>query len=197
MTIRWGVLGTANIARGCTIPGMKIAKNCELYAVAGRNKDKAEMYQREFGFTKAYVGYDALLEDPMVRAVYIPLPNHLHKEWVIKALHAGKHVLCEKPLGLNAEDVKKRYKILTNVTRGGSVNLNNYSTIEYFKYNNSSNEYEFSIFITLNGFSALDQQITPEIYFNDSSTSSYKFCYNITNNVFTYFDKNTQMCMTS
>lgn len=110
MTIRWGVLGTANIARGCTIPGMKTAKNCELYAVAGRNKDKAEKYQREFGFAKAYVGYEALLEDPMVQAVYIPLPNHLHKEWVIRTLRAGKHVLCEKPLGLNADEVKEMHQ---------------------------------------------------------------------------------------
>ncbi|MBR6090827.1 MAG: Gfo/Idh/MocA family oxidoreductase [Anaerolineaceae bacterium] len=109
MTVRWGVLGTANIARGCTIPGMKTAENCELYAIAGRNKDKAEMYQKEFGFAKAYAGYDALLEDPMVQAVYIPLPNHLHKEWVIRALRAGKHVLCEKPLALNAADAKEMF----------------------------------------------------------------------------------------
>lgn len=109
MTIRWGVLGTANIARGCTIPGMKMAKNCELYAIAGRNKDKAERYREEFGFTKAYADYDQLLADPMVQAVYIPLPNHLHKEWTIKALRAGKHVLCEKPLAMNAADEKEMF----------------------------------------------------------------------------------------
>ena len=79
--VKWGVLGTANIAKGCTIPGMKEAKNCELYAIAGRNEDKVKAYKDEFGFTKSYVGYDKLLEDPYVQAVYIPLPNHLHKEF--------------------------------------------------------------------------------------------------------------------
>ena len=109
MAVKWGVLGTANIARGCTIPGMKGAKNCELYAIAGRSEKKVNDYKEEFGFKKAYVGYDRLLEDPDVQAVYIPLPNHLHKEWVMKALKAGKNVLCEKPLALNAEDVKEMF----------------------------------------------------------------------------------------
>ena len=111
MSVKWGVLGTANIARGCTIPGMKMAENCELYAIAGRNEAKVQSYKDEFGFEKAYVGYDKLLEDPEVQAVYIPLPNNLHKEWVIKALKAGKHVLCEKPLALNAEDAKEMFAI--------------------------------------------------------------------------------------
>ncbi len=109
MSIKWGVLGTANIARGCTIPGMKQADNCELYAIAGRDGAKAERFKEEFDFTKAYAGYDLLLEDPNVQAVYIPLPNHLHKEWVIKALKAGKHVLCEKPLALNKEDAEEMF----------------------------------------------------------------------------------------
>ncbi len=107
--VKWGVLGTANIAKGCTIPGMKAAKNCELYAIAGRNEDKVKAYKDEFGFALGYVGYDRLLADPDVQAVYIPLPNHLHKEWVIKALKAGKHVLCEKPLALNADDAAEMF----------------------------------------------------------------------------------------
>ncbi len=109
MAVKWGVLGTANIARGCTLPGMEGANNCELYAIAGRNEKKVNEFKQEFGFKKAYVGYDRLLEDPDVQAVYIPLPNHLHKEWVIKALRAGKNVLCEKPLALNAEDAKEMF----------------------------------------------------------------------------------------
>ena len=92
--VKWGVLGTANIARGCTIPGMKLADNCELYAVAGRDTGKAEAFKEQFGFQKAYTGYDALLEDPEVQAVYIPLPNDLHLKWVRAALEHGKHVLC-------------------------------------------------------------------------------------------------------
>ncbi len=111
MSVKWGVLGTANIARGCTIPGMKLAENCELYAIAGRSEEKVEKYRAEFGFEKGYVGYDKLLEDPDIQAVYIPLPNHLHKEWVIKALKAGKNVLCEKPLALNAEDAREMFAV--------------------------------------------------------------------------------------
>lgn len=101
--IKWGVLGTANIARGCTIPGMKLAENCELYAVAGRSAEKAERFRAEFGFERAYGSYEALLADPAVEAVYIPLPNTLHCEWVLRAVKAGKHVLCEKPLAPTAK----------------------------------------------------------------------------------------------
>ena len=109
MKIKWGVLGTANIAKGCTIPGMKEAGNCELYAIAGRDEAKVTAFKNEFGFARGYVGYEKLLEDPDVQAVYIPLPNNLHKEWVIKALKAGKHVLCEKPLAISAEDAKEMF----------------------------------------------------------------------------------------
>lgn len=96
--INWGVIGTAGIAKGCTIPGMQEAENCNLYAIAGRSMEKAKAYQTEFGFEVAYGSYEALLNDPKVEAVYIPLPNELHYEWTIKALNAKKHVLCEKPL---------------------------------------------------------------------------------------------------
>jgi len=109
MSVKWGVLGTANIARWCTIPGMKMAENCELYAIAGRDENKVNAYKTEFGFEKGYVGYEKLLEDPEVQAVYIPLPNHLHKEWVIRALNAGKNVLCEKPLALNAKEAEEMF----------------------------------------------------------------------------------------
>lgn len=108
--VKWGVLGTANIAETRTIPGMKRASNCELYAIAGRDEEKVRRFKKNFGFSKAYVGYEQLLDDPKVQAVYIPLPNHLHKEWVIKALKKGKHVLCEKPLALNAADAKEMFK---------------------------------------------------------------------------------------
>ncbi|MBQ3648601.1 MAG: Gfo/Idh/MocA family oxidoreductase [Treponema sp.] len=109
MAVKWGVLGTAGIARLATIPGMKKSKNCELYAIAGRDEKKVDAYKKEFGFEKGYVGYDALLADPDVQAVYIPLPNHIHCEWVIKALEAKKHVLCEKPLAMNADEVQKMF----------------------------------------------------------------------------------------
>ena len=109
--IKWGVLGTANIAKGCTIPGMKLAEECELYAIAGRSIEKADSFRREFGFEKAYGSYDELIADREVRAVYIPLPNNLHLKWVRAALQAGKHVLCEKPLALNAGEAREMFKI--------------------------------------------------------------------------------------
>lgn len=109
--IRWGVLGTANIARGCTSPGMKLAEDCELYAIAGRSLEKAESFKQEFGFQKAYGSYEELIADKDVQAVYIPLPNNLHLKWVKEALNAGKHVICEKPLALNAGEAKDMFDI--------------------------------------------------------------------------------------
>ena len=107
--INWGVLGTAGIAKGCTIPGMQLAENCNLYAIAGRNMDKAESYKQQFGFEIAYDSYEKLLADPKVEAVYIPLPNELHYTWTIKALKAKKHVLCEKPLAPTPEQIKEMF----------------------------------------------------------------------------------------
>lgn len=109
--VKWGVLGTANVAAWGTIPGMKQSQSCELYAIAGRSLEKAERYKDTFGFEKAYGSYDELLEDKVVQAVYIPLPNNLHLPWVEKALKAGKNVLCEKPMGLTAEETKKMFKV--------------------------------------------------------------------------------------
>ena len=108
--VKWGILGTANIARWATIPGMKKAEHCELYAIAGRSMEKAERYKEEYGFEKAYGSYDELIADKDVQAVYIPLPNDIHLKWVKAALNAGKHVLCEKPLALNADEAREMYK---------------------------------------------------------------------------------------
>ena len=103
--VKWGVLGTAGIAAGCTIPGMKKAESCELYAIAGRSYEKALSFKERFGFEKAYGSYDELLSDDSVDAVYIPLPNNIHCEWVVKALDAHKHVLCEKPIAMNEDEL--------------------------------------------------------------------------------------------
>ena len=108
--VKWGVLGTANIAGWGTIPGMKLADNCELYAIAGRSLEKAEMFKEKFGFEKAYGSYDEMLDDEAVEAVYIPLPNDIHIKWVKKALEKKKHVLCEKPLALNANEVSEMFE---------------------------------------------------------------------------------------
>lgn len=108
--INWAVMGTADIARGATIPAMLQAENCALYAVASRNLDKARRFQAMFGFEKAYGSYEELLADPDVEAVYIPLPNDMHCEWAIRALNAKKHVLCEKPLAVSEEQALKMFQ---------------------------------------------------------------------------------------
>ena len=108
--INWGVLGTADIAKGCTIPGMQQAENCILYAIAGRSLEKAEQFKQEFGFEKAYGSYDEMLADENVEAVYIPLPNQLHLEWTLKALKAKKHVLCEKPLAIHEKEAEEMFR---------------------------------------------------------------------------------------
>ena len=109
--LNWGVMGTAGIAKGQTIPGMQQAENCNLYAIAGRSLEKAQAFQKEFGFEKAYGSYAELLADPAVEAVYIPLPNELHYDWTVKAMEAKKHVLCEKPLAPTPEQVEQLHDI--------------------------------------------------------------------------------------
>jgi predicted dehydrogenase len=105
--IRWGVLSTAKIGTEQVIPAMQSGQYCEIAAIASRNLDKAQAAARQLGIPKAYGSYEELLADPDIDAVYIPLPNHLHVPWSIKALDAGKHVLCEKPIGLTATEARE------------------------------------------------------------------------------------------
>src|SRR5919198_5886227 len=100
--LRWGILSTANIARVKVVPGMQKAARCEVVAVGSRDGLLARRFADELGIARAHDSYEALLADPGVDAVYIPLPNHLHLEWTIAAARAGKHVLCEKPLALTS-----------------------------------------------------------------------------------------------
>ncbi|APE44074.1 oxidoreductase [Sulfitobacter alexandrii] len=102
--VRWGVLGASNFARQQMAPAIHAAKGAELAALATSSPEKADGFRAFAPELRVHEGYDALLEDGEIDAVYIPLPNHLHVEWAIKALEAGKHVLCEKPLGLKAAD---------------------------------------------------------------------------------------------
>ncbi len=95
--IQWGVLGCANFARERAIPAMQLAEGVEIAGIASRSLDKARTFAAEFGIPKIYGSYEEMLADPDIEAVYNPLPNGLHAEWTIKALEAGKHVLCEKP----------------------------------------------------------------------------------------------------
>lgn len=108
--IKWGVLGTAYIFERDTARGMMLAENCELAAVAGRSMEKAEKFKEKYRFQRAYGSYEALLEDPEIEAVYIPLPNTMHYEWTIKALQHGKHVLCEKPLAPSAVQAREMFQ---------------------------------------------------------------------------------------
>ncbi|MEH7095756.1 Gfo/Idh/MocA family protein [Neobacillus vireti] len=105
--LRWGVLGCANIAIHSVIPAIKNSESSVVLAIASRSLEKARSTAAELGIERSYGSYDALLQDPDIDAVYIPLPNHLHKEWTIKAAKAGKHVLCEKPLALNQEEASE------------------------------------------------------------------------------------------
>ena len=107
MKLNWGVIGTGKIARVHVIPAMQKGEFSHISAIASRNKQKAEKAAAELEIEKAYGSYEELLADPDIQAVYIPLPNHLHVEWSIKAMEAGKHVLCEKPFALSVKDVKK------------------------------------------------------------------------------------------
>ena len=102
--VRWGVLGAAGIAVNRAIPAMQLAANCEVVAIASRSLDKAQDVAASLGIPRAYGSYQELIDDPDVEAVYIPLPNTLHVEWSAKAMAAGKHVLCEKPIAMNAAE---------------------------------------------------------------------------------------------
>jgi xylose dehydrogenase (NAD/NADP) len=106
MTLRWGLLSTANI-----IGKLLGSGHGEFVAVASRSPERAEAFAREHGLARAHGSYEELLADPEVDAVYIPLPNSLHVEWSIRALEAGKHVLCEKPMSRHPEDVARAFDV--------------------------------------------------------------------------------------
>ncbi|GGO84481.1 deoxyfructose oxidoreductase [Marinobacterium nitratireducens] len=105
--VRWGIIGTASIARAKIIPALQASPWCEIRAVGSRSQDSAEAFAREFDIPRAYGSYEAVLEDPEVEAVYIPLPNHLHIDIALAAAARGKHVLCEKPVALTAGEAER------------------------------------------------------------------------------------------
>ncbi len=105
--VRFGILSTARIGVEKVIPAMQHAPHCEIVAIASRKLESAQAAAKKLGIPRAYGSYDELLVDAHVDAVYNPLPNHLHVEWSLKALAAGKHVLCEKPIALSADEGQK------------------------------------------------------------------------------------------
>ena len=116
---RLGILSTASIARQKFIPGIRKADRCDLVAIGSRDADQARRVADRLGIPKAHGSYEALLADPEIDTVYIPLPNHLHAEWTIAAARAGKHVLCEKPLALTPADAER----MVDVCRTEGVRL--------------------------------------------------------------------------
>jgi predicted dehydrogenase len=105
--LRWGVLGVARIATKKVIPAMQRGRWTRVDGLASRDGSKARAAAAELGIAKAYGSYEALIADPEIDAIYIPLPNHLHVEWTTRAAEAGKHVLCEKPIALVAADAER------------------------------------------------------------------------------------------
>ncbi len=109
--LKWGILSTAKIARKHVIPGMQLGEYCEPYAIASRDLARAQAVANACSIPKAYGSYEELLADPDVQAIYNPLPNHLHVPWSLRAAEAGKHILCEKPLGLNAVEAEELVRV--------------------------------------------------------------------------------------
>ena len=106
--VKWGIISTADISRK-VIPGAHASPKVDLVGVASRDQARAEAYPKQWEIPRAYGSYEALLDDPEIEAVYIPLPNTLHCEWSIRSLEAGKHVLCEKPMSRHPQEVEAAF----------------------------------------------------------------------------------------
>jgi predicted dehydrogenase len=109
--VRWGIISTAKIGLTKVIPGIQKSEYCDVVAISSRNQSSAEEAAKKLGIPRAHGSYEALLADPEVDAIYNPLPNHLHVEWAVKAIEAGKHVLCEKPIGMDAAEAGKLLEV--------------------------------------------------------------------------------------
>jgi predicted dehydrogenase len=105
--VRWGILSTAKIGRTKVVPGMMKNPLCQVVAVASRHEEAAQRMASELGIERAYGSYEALLADPDIEAIYNPLPNHLHVPMTLAAAAAGKHVLCEKPIAITADEAEQ------------------------------------------------------------------------------------------
>ncbi len=155
--VRWGVLGVANIAVQKVIPAMQTGEWSEVTAIASRDLEKARRAAQELGVPKAYGSYEELIADPSIEAVFNPLPNPLHVPWSIKAAEAGNHVLCEKPISLNAKEaislletrnrtgvrIEEAFMVRTHPQWLGTLDLLKAdrigtvrSVVGYFSYNN-------------------------------------------------------------
>ncbi|MBT8197260.1 MAG: Gfo/Idh/MocA family oxidoreductase [Acidimicrobiia bacterium] len=109
--VRWGILSTADIGMAKVTPAIQAAENCDVVAIASRNLDKARAAAAQLDIPVAYGSYEELLAADDIDAVYIPLPNDMHAEWTAKAAAAGKHILCEKPLGMSAAEAEEMARV--------------------------------------------------------------------------------------
>lgn len=109
--VQWGILGCAGIAERALIPAIAASTNGVLFGIAARDAKRARDWAGRHGFQKSYRDYQSLVDDPSVDAIYNPLPNSLHAEWSIRAARAGKHVLCEKPMAMNAAEVREMIRV--------------------------------------------------------------------------------------
>ena len=109
--IRWGVISSAKIGTEKVIPAMQQSETGEIMALASRSKETSKRVCENLGIPKAYGSYEELLADPEIDAIYNSLPNHLHVPWTIKAAKSGKHVLCEKPIALNADEASQLLEV--------------------------------------------------------------------------------------
>lgn len=117
--VQWGVLSTADIGLTKVIPAMQRSELSPVTAISSRSADRAAEAAASLGIARSYGTYEELLEDDSIEAVYIPLPNHMHREWTIKAAEAGKHVLCEKPLAMTSDDARA----MVEACQGAGVRL--------------------------------------------------------------------------
>ena len=137
--VRWGVLGAANFARKHMGPAIHAAEGAELYALATSSPDKAEAFRAFAPGLTVHSSYEALLADPAVEAVYIPLPNHLHVEWTAKALAAGKHVLTEKPIAMKAREIDQ---IIAARDRSGLLAAEAYMIVQHPQWQRAKEWFE-------------------------------------------------------
>lgn len=120
-TVKWGILSTAKIGLTKVIPALRKSSFIEVTAIASRGIEAAQAAAGSIGIGKAYGSYEELLADPGIDAVYNPLPNHLHVPWTLKAARAGKHVLCEKPIALNASEIEQLREVEGSPSSSGAV----------------------------------------------------------------------------
>lgn len=165
--VKWGILSTAKIGREQVIPAMQRGEYSSVHAIASRDQKKAEQVASDLDIPHAYGSYEELLGDPNVEAVYNPLPNHLHIPWTLKALEAGKHVLCEKPLGMDASEVQELKKMMAQYP--------DLQVMEAFMYKFHPQWVQVQSWLGKNAIGELKSIHTTFCYYNDDPSNIRNF----------------------